>query len=39
MAIKFSHLAEDELAELKNFVSNLLAGDIALLQECQPLHP
>ena len=39
MAIKFSHLAEDELAELKKFVSNLLAGDIAPLQEGRPLHP
>ncbi|MGC2424483.1 MAG: response regulator [Nitrospirota bacterium] len=39
MAIKFSHLAENEQAELKNYVSNLLAGDIALLQQCRPLHP
>ena len=38
MAIEFSHLAEDEQAELKNFVSDLLAGDIAPLQEARP-HP
>lgn len=39
MAIEFSRLSEAEKAELKNFVSNLLAGDIAPLQECQPVHP
>ena len=38
MAIGFSRLSEDEQSELKNFVSDLLAGDIAPLQECRP-HP
>jgi CheY-like chemotaxis protein len=39
MAIEFSHLSKDEQAELKKFVSNLLAGDIKPLHEARPLHP
>jgi two-component system cell cycle response regulator DivK len=39
MAIEFTRLSEDEQAELEKFVSNLLAGDIAPLQEARPLHP
>jgi DNA-binding response OmpR family regulator len=39
MAIEFSHLSEGEQAELKKFVSNLLAGDIKPLHEARQLHP
>jgi CheY-like chemotaxis protein len=39
MAIEFASLPEIEQSELNNFISNLLAGDIAPLQEARRIHP